>query len=308
MNDHTEAPIPLAPAELHRVLAWASRQRLTPGTPGEDRSVPDATLALEEHFLADECARVEPRAAIAPKEPDAFRAWFEDLRSTGPGQDDPLFDFLAESADREQMRWFLAQEAAGEAGFDDLVALTQVKLPERPKLEMAKNYWDEMGRGRADAMHGPMLTRLGDELKLGELEIEPVWESLALANLMAGFALQRTYAYHSVGALGVVELTAPGRCSKVTAGLERLGIDASARKYYALHSNIDVVHSRRWNDDVIDPLVVAMPEVSTWIAQGALARLFAGKRTFDRYRIELGLSTPADTTIRRLAPSHASAR
>ena len=59
------------------------------------------------------------------------------------------------------MRWFLTQEAAGEAGFDDLVAMTQVKLPARAKLELARNYWDEMGRGargrhaRADARpHG----------------------------------------------------------------------------------------------------------------------------------------------------------
>ncbi len=27
------------------------------------------------------------------------------------------------------------------------MALTQVRFPVRPKLEMARNYWDEMGRG-----------------------------------------------------------------------------------------------------------------------------------------------------------------
>ena len=59
------------------------------------------------------------------------------------------------------MLWFLTQEVAGEAGFDDLLAMTQVKMPVTAKLEMARNYWDEMGRGRDTAMHGPLLERLG---------------------------------------------------------------------------------------------------------------------------------------------------
>ena len=58
------------------------------------------------------------------------------------------------------MKWFLQQEVAGEAGFDDLVAMTQVKLPCRAKLEMARNYWDEMGQGHGPAMHGALLDRL----------------------------------------------------------------------------------------------------------------------------------------------------
>mgnify|MGYP006139274393 CR=1 FL=1 len=50
-------------------------------------------------------------------------------RRAGPGQGDPLFPWLAEQAPERAMHWFLEQEVAGEAGFEDLVALTQVKLP-----------------------------------------------------------------------------------------------------------------------------------------------------------------------------------
>ena len=88
--------------------------------------------------------------------------WFEDLENTGPGQRDPLFPWLAAHATLVQMRWFLRQEIGGEAGFDDLVALAQLRLPDRAKLELARNYWDEMGRGDARGMHGPMLARLGN--------------------------------------------------------------------------------------------------------------------------------------------------
>lgn len=245
---------------------------------------------LARQFLAEECARVSARAATAPTDAEAFRAWLEDLEKSGPGQGDPLFDYLAERASLDEMRWFLAQEMAGEAGFDDLVALTQLRFPSEPKLEMAHNYWDEMGGGHAKAMHGPMLARLGESLALASLAVTPVWESLALANLMAGFALDRRYAFHSVGALGAVELTAPGRCKLVTRGLERLGVGTDARKYYALHASVDVVHSRLWDEHVVVPLVRARPEVARFIAEGALARLAAGARTFDRYRRELGLA------------------
>jgi len=192
------------------------------------------------------------------------------------------------------MRWFLAQEQAGEAGFDDLVALTQLRMPKQAKLELARNYWDEMGAGHEKGMHGPMLVHLGEELALESVPGPVVWESLALANMLSFFALDRGHAYHSVGALGAVELTAPGRCEKVERGLRRLGVSGLARRYYALHSVIDRTHWRRWAEDVLTPLVSERPELSRWIAEGALCRLQAGARLYDRYRHELGVSGDAE--------------
>ena len=58
------------------------------------------------------------RAAGAPTDADSFVAWFEALEQDGPGQNDPLFPWLAETASMDQMRWFLTQEVAGEAGFE----------------------------------------------------------------------------------------------------------------------------------------------------------------------------------------------
>ena len=121
---------------------------------------------LEGAFIEAERARIAPRVAAVPDDADGFLAWFEALKETGPGQNDPLFPWLAEDAPFEDMRWFLLQEVAGEAGFDDLVALTQVKMPTRAKLELARNYWDEMGRGAEAGMHGPMLAQLADALEL----------------------------------------------------------------------------------------------------------------------------------------------
>ncbi len=72
-----------------------------------------------------------------------------------------------------------------------------------------------MGRGNAKGMHGPMLEHLARRLGLKPAVETTVWEALALANTMAGLAANRRYAYHSVGALGVIEQTAPGRAKLV---------------------------------------------------------------------------------------------
>ena len=109
---------------------------------------------------------IAPLTFDIPQDADEFIAWFEQLRETGPGQGDPLFPWLATTASIEQMKWFLVQEVAGEAGFEDLLAMTQIKMSVRAKLEMARNFWDEMGRGSDKGMHGPMLERLAKHLDL----------------------------------------------------------------------------------------------------------------------------------------------
>ena len=275
-------------ADLHRLLNAFNHRRFEPTLPSADWSlrVADdyAFLRLEGEYVEQERLKVRARAEGAPRTAQAFVDWFEDLKETGPGQHDPLFPWLAETAGSKEMRWFLEQEVAGEAGFDDLVALAQVKMPKQAKLELARNYWDEMGQGNARGMHGPMLARLAAALELRPEPTRVVWESLALGNLMAAFGSNRRYAYHVIGALGVIELTAPGRAACVNAGLKRLGVPGDTRQYFALHATLDVKHSEAWNREVLYPLVLERPEVAVAIAEGALLRLEAGLRCFRRYR------------------------
>jgi hypothetical protein len=270
-----------------RRLDAFNRVRFRPGDDGATHADEWTLGELELTFVESELARVRQRSAEAPSHPDAFVEWFEALEENGPGQHDPLFEWLATSASKEQMIWFLRQEVAGEAGFEDLVALTQVKMPTRAKLELARNYWDEMGQGQASAMHGPMLAQLAEGLGLDAGASEAVPEALALANLMVGLAVHRRHAFRSVGALGVIELTAPWRAVRVNDGLKRLGLGGDARRYYALHATLDVKHSAAWNREILHPLIAGDPTLARPIAEGALARLEAGRRCFDRYRERL---------------------
>lgn len=278
---------------FHARLAQYNAIRLSPGFATDgwiEQLKDDCEFRTDEgKFVERERAAVALDAGAAPCSPDAFIAWFEGLRERGAGQGDALFPWLAQKATLAQMRWFLTQEAAGEAGFDDLVAMAQVKLPTQPKLEMARNYWDEMGCGHERAMHGLMLGDVVTELDLEPTIEDTHWQSLALANLMVALAANRRYAYQAVGALGVIEMTAPGRVSLVNAGLRRLDVPPRARTYFQLHAGLDVKHSKAWNREVIHPLVRADPRVAPAIAEGALMRLEAGARCFDAYRAYLGV-------------------
>src|SRR5437870_3961637 len=104
-------PVSTLRAEVQRRLTRLNEARLRPRT--------SAALTLQQEmelretelsFLEAERAAIAARASTAPAEPSAFVAWFEALRANGPGQNDPLFPWLANEATLEQVAWFLAQE------------------------------------------------------------------------------------------------------------------------------------------------------------------------------------------------------
>jgi hypothetical protein len=231
-------------AQLKLKLAQLNRLRFAPPRPDTRWQVSldeEAELhRLEVAWIENKRAQVVHTVRAVPRDPTAFVAWFEALKLDGPGQGDPLFPWLAEHATLDQLTWFLRQELAANA----------------------------MG-----------LSRLAAELDLASLCDEVVWEATAVGSLLAGLAANRRYAYQSIGARGVVELTAPTRAELVRAGLARLGI--------ARHATPDVKESETWNRDVLARLVSHDPSLAPLIAEGALLRLEAGAACFARYRSEL---------------------
>ncbi len=279
------------PDTFHRQLAHFNVARIAVATPTPgwlaSLGVELDYRTAESRYLEGLRVQVAPMLLQQPVSTDTFIDWFEQLAVCGPGQQHVLFDWLAHSATLAQMRWFLTQEAAGEAGFDDLLAYTQVKLPVQAKLECARNFWDEMGHGKQNAMHGQMLEHMVGALDLQAGIDTTVWEALALSNTMIGLATTRRYTYQSLGALGVIELTAPGRVKKVSSGMKRLGLDGRMRAYFDLHAALDVSHAKAWIREIIRPLVSADPSCGPFIAEGALMRLVCGARCFERYASEM---------------------
>lgn len=297
---------------LHqRLRAW-NRLRMSPALeePGwqEALAFEMRFRLLEGEFVEREREAVAAQLAEVPCDPDGFVAWFEALRKTGPGQSDPLFPWLAQEATLADIKWVLTQEIAAEAGFDDLVALTQLRMPVQAKLELARNYWDEMGQGHPLKMHGPMLGELALELGLPQGQAGTVWEVLAVSNLMAALAANRRYAYQSIGALGVLELTVPVHASYMNVALRRFGVSPQARRYFAIHATLDVQHAEAWSREVLRPLVAEEPRTARAIAEGALLRLSAGARCYERYRRDLGFEARHSISqpLRRVTERHAT--
>jgi hypothetical protein len=276
---------PLTQTEtLHRALACANAQRLRPRRTAGDFEVElerEASIRrMERQFVEEERACVRGQACAVPKDPENFLAWFVALKESQLGQTDALFPWLAEHAKKQQMCWFLEQERANEVSFGDLVALTQVNMPARPKQELARNYWDETVRG-----HATDTPRTAAQCPKHALQPEAtVWESLALGNLMVALATARHYAYQSLGALGVAELTASRSKQFVHAGLLRLGIALETPDYYLSSTCFDALHSAAWQREVIEPLIAGDSTLAALIAEGALMRLNSAARCFERYR------------------------
>jgi hypothetical protein len=93
--------------DLQRKLAHWNRRRLAPSSPSACWAKTlreDLGMQLLEGAFIEKLRRlVAPRAAAAPSDPDGFLAWFEALETNGPGQHDPLFQWIAEEAEFEEL-------------------------------------------------------------------------------------------------------------------------------------------------------------------------------------------------------------
>lgn len=278
---------------LHRRLAEFNRLRLQPRWDVEDwqqQLRQELELrTVEGHVVEAERSRARAIAETAPTQPREFVTWLEQLREQAKAHSEGLLSWLERRASRREMSWFLAQELPGEQDFEDLIALTQVRQGWRAKLEMARDYWDEMGQGSASATRARLLDCLEREL-LVDATHPPAWECLARSNLMMALAGNRRYAFQAVGALGVLELTAAGPASSIDAGLARLGISAEARGFFAVRQRLAPLRAHAWNEHVVLPIVAQDGRAARAIAEGALMRLAADARCYRRYRAALNVS------------------
>jgi hypothetical protein len=202
----------------------------------------------------------------------------------------PVYEWLAERASPDEVRRFLELEGGPDGGFDDFVAISQVGLSGEPKLELATNYWDEMGRGAAGEVHTELQRRMSEALALqaGPREHQPV-EALARAALGPVLATNRWLQPELIGALGLLELQAGPRCRKVVTALRRLDGPADALPFYDEHARTDPRHGKDWLDRVIAPLAHDRRWASG-IVRGAHWRSTVNRRFFDAMVLRLDVN------------------
>jgi pyrroloquinoline quinone (PQQ) biosynthesis protein C len=167
----------------------------------------------------------------------------------------PVYDWLADEAGIDEIRWFLALEGGPDAGFDDLVATCQIGIDGDAKLELATNYWDEMGNGEDAAVHTNLYRRLVSALELPSVgEDELPMEALRRSILTGVLATNRRLQPELIGALGTIELQAGPRCRRVVRALLRVGAGEDARAFYEEHATADPRHGKEWLDRVVGTL------------------------------------------------------
>lgn len=246
------------------------------------RLLRELELPWEKDLLRRVYAGRDLSAEALPVDPSKFAEWFQSTAFGHPLYEHDLYTFLASDASRAQLEWFFRMECAGEAAFDDMVAMAQVGTRGDVKMEMAANYWDEMGKGRPQAVHTHLFHRLIEGLSL---EAPPAselpWQILAGVNVMLWSCIPRRNAFRAQGTLGAVELLAPQRCTRLVHGAARVGIRKKTVVYYGAHAIIDIGHAEGWLKHVVEPQVAAFPDSRMGIAEGLIARADASLDYFD---------------------------
>jgi hypothetical protein len=213
-----------------------------------------------------------------------------------------VYRWIARDAEWDDLVRFLALEGGPDGGFDDLVAACQIGLTGAPKLELAVNYWDEMGNGDPEAVHTTLHDRLVDAIAMPRIPLteQPV-PALARSALGTMLATNRWLQPEMLGALGLIELQAGPRCRLVLNGFDRCGAPAAAYPFYALHAEVDPRHGKDWLDKAIAPTVTEHPDWGARIVRGALWRSAVNTAFLDEVAELLGVGTAPSTDSDRSA-------
>src|SRR4051794_21178832 len=247
--------------------------------------VADLKSRLEAEWLT-ELEAAWGNASQEPHDPDAVTDAMLDvaIRDRLPA----AYRWLAKEASWDEVVHFLALEGGPDGGFDDLVAVCQVGLSGSAKLELGKNYWDEMGNGVPDRVHTVLHDRLVTAVDMPRIPRaqQPV-EALERAALGGLLATNRWLQPEMLGALGLLELQAGPRCRLVLQAFDRLGAPAGAYPFYVEHAGGDPVHGKDWMDKAVVPTVVERPEWGPRIVKGAWWRSSVNLAFFEAVRRDL---------------------
>jgi hypothetical protein len=236
-------------------------------------------LELEETWINYEKSRMP--ALDIPQEPKAFARWLKSYVIDHPSSSHAIFKYLSNESSFEQMSFFFSQEVTIDPRFDDLIALMQVGIKDPGvKMELASNFWDEMGNGVPEDVHTRLFSHLYKELSIfkeGETFHDVLerasWQALACGNTLLYSVLHRKNFNVGLGALGTVELISPQRFSLLTKGFKRLGLSDIASQYHVVHISIDARHGNGWLANAITPIVAENSKAAEEIFFGAMLRL-----------------------------------
>lgn len=217
-----------------------------------------------------------------PQDPRTFPSWLKDIARKHPVYKHPYYvDFIRHHADADDLRTYVIQESLVDSRFDDLLALMQVGSGGAAKMEIAANYWDEMGHGDPEMVHTGLFKKIYEVFDIGE----DVTGSMTANDLLAGnlavlLCRYRRLFPEAVGFLGMTEWLVPDRFTNVVHAWERLGLPDVGITYHRIHVVIDARHAAGWFRNVMAPSATSAA-MRRGITRGALWRLNSSARHLD---------------------------
>jgi hypothetical protein len=261
-------------------------------------------LAIEAAWRRHEEARVAP--GELPQAGENFADWYKALHRRHETALAGFFGFLAREASAEALAFYIWLEEQVDGRFDDVIALAQLGMSGEPKLALAENFWDEMGCGELEQMHTALFAVSVEHMMRHlaatkvQLPKEPPVEALKNGNLLLMYALRRQNVLRLLGAIAILEHTAPARFARTVQGLKRVGFPESVIYYHRLHVGVDHKHGEDLLNRVLLPLVETNPRAAREIAMGALVRY---RVAIDYYRAVERAITTREAARGRARPS-----
>jgi hypothetical protein len=303
-------PDPCGPVSSHAVELLAGRSGSTPITLGGGSVLTDrdAQLALWTAYEMSyrgfddvdpgrewDVGLIELRVAIEHRLESELRAVTEervveavasrvDVGDVGDlvlslVQDDDgphLSSYLRRGATADQMRDYLRERSVQQLKESDPQAFLLPRLQGAAKVALAELQYDEFGAGRPSRLHQDMYART-----LAAVGLDPTYGayiddvsalSLASANVMSLFGLNRRLAAAGAGHFAAFEASSSVPSRRVAAGLDRLGL-SSAAEYFEEHVEADAVHEQIAARDVCGSLVRDDPGLLAEVVFGVVCAL-----------------------------------
>ncbi|HDS1737944.1 iron-containing redox enzyme family protein [Pseudomonas sp. BP8] len=217
-------------------------------------------LLREDVESLEDCWNAEEEAGISgldlPRSQAEFLEWYLMFEKKMNADIQYFIDYMRCCASAEEVAYYICMEEMVDGSFDDLMAMVQLGMPINCKMIAGENYWDEMGGGDYSAVHTTMFKTSSAYMRRilngKDVSIDsPSTECLMNGNILLMWALRREYNIRLVGAMGLVEGSAPVRFGATTAAMERLGLPKEVVAYHKAHISIDTHHSRAWYESLL---------------------------------------------------------
>lgn len=274
---------------LAKIYAVATEISTSPTAEGSV-VIHDVTRALERATLRAEDRYIEPgQIESAPADPSAFLSWLKRLARNHQVYKHSYYrQYIRDHATVEDLRKYVIQESVVDGRFDDLLAMMQVGTSGPEKMEIATNFWDEMGNGNPEEVHTTLFNRIFEVFSIDQqdLDNELTAEALLSGNLAVQLCRYRRFYPEAIGFLGMTEWLVPERFVHVVHAWDRLGLPDVGITYHKLHITIDSRHAAGWFHNIVIPTATS-DRMREGIVRGTLWRLNSSARYLDERMAKL---------------------